>query len=106
MLGGGGGVNWGGGSHGPNSFCCGRGSLDHSLTATSAAAQPIAATRATVFDGVVKTVSQQFYDPAFHGVDRVAVQTRYRARLDQFPDESELQRLIEQMLGELKSSHL
>ena len=52
------------------------------LTATSVAAQSIAETRTTVFDGVVKTVSEQFYDPAFHGVDWVAVQTRYRARLD------------------------
>ena len=76
------------------------------LTATSVAAQSIAETRATVFDGVVKTVSEQFYDPAFNGVDWVAVQTRYRARLDQVADEAELQRLIEQMLGELKSSHL
>jgi carboxyl-terminal processing protease len=76
------------------------------LAATSAAAQSIAETRVTVFDGVVKTVSEQFYDPAFHGVDWAAVQTRYRARLDQVADEAELRRLIEQMLGELKSSHL
>ena len=76
------------------------------LTATSVAAQSIAETRATIFDGVVKTVSEQFYDPAFNGVDWVAVHTRYRARLDQVADEAELQRLIEQMLGELKSSHL
>lgn len=76
------------------------------LAATTAAAQSIAETRTTVFDGVVKTVSEQFYDPAFHGVDWVAVQTRYRARLDQVANEAELQRLIEQLLGELKSSHL
>ena len=76
------------------------------LAATSAAAQSIAETRTSVFDGVVKTVSEQFYDPAFHGVDWAAVQTRYRARLDQVADEAELRKLIEQMLGELKSSHL
>jgi carboxyl-terminal processing protease len=90
----------------PNSFAAAVAASIIFLTATSAAAQAIAETRATVFDGVVKTVSEQFYDPAFHGVDWVAVQTRYRARLVRVADEAELQRLIEQMLGELKSSHL
>jgi len=76
------------------------------LAATGVAAQSAAETRLTVFDGVVQTVSEQFYDPTFHGVDWAAVHTRYRARLDQVANEAELRRLIEQMLGELKSSHL
>jgi carboxyl-terminal processing protease len=76
------------------------------LAATSVAAQSIVETRATVFDGVVKTVSEHFYDPAFHGVNWADVQARYRARLGEVADEADLRRLIEQMLGELKSSHL
>ena len=51
------------------------------LAASTTAAQSIAEKRAEVFDAVVKTVTEQFYDPAFHGVDWTAVQTRYRARL-------------------------
>src|SRR5688500_2875473 len=76
------------------------------LAASSVVAQSIAETRTTVFEGVVKTVSEQFYDPAFHGVDWVAVQARYRTRLDQVANDADLQQLIAQMLGELKSSHL
>jgi carboxyl-terminal processing protease len=76
------------------------------LGVTSATAQSSAETRAAVFDAAVKTVSEQFYDPAFHGVDWADVQARYRARLGEVVDDSGLQRLIEQMLGELKSSHL
>ena len=76
------------------------------VAATSAAAQSITETHATVFDAVVKTVSEQFYDPAFHGVNWADVHARYRARLREVTSDVELQRLIEQMLGELKSSHL
>jgi carboxyl-terminal processing protease len=76
------------------------------LAASTAAAQSIAETRVQVFDAVVKTVSEQFYDPAFHGVNWAGVHARYRARLTEVDDEAELQRLIDQMLGELKSSHL
>jgi carboxyl-terminal processing protease len=74
--------------------------------ATNGAAQSDAKSRAEVFNAVVKTVSEQFYDPAFHGVDWAGVQSRYRKRLDAAADDAGLQRLIEQMLGELKSSHL
>ena len=76
------------------------------LAAGTTTAQSIAEKRAEVFDAVVKTVTEQFYDPAFHGVDWTAVQTRYRARLADVTDDAGLQRLITQMLEELKSSHL
>jgi carboxyl-terminal processing protease len=76
------------------------------LVASSATAQSTAEARTQVFDDVAKTVSEQFYDPAFHGVDWVAVQKRYRARLGEVTDEAGLQQLITQMLEELKSSHL
>jgi carboxyl-terminal processing protease len=76
------------------------------LAASTTAAQSFAQTRDKVFDGVVKTVSEQFYDPAFHGVDWVAVHTRYRARLGEVRDDAGLQQLIAQMLEGLKVSHL
>lgn len=76
------------------------------LVAFSAAAETPEEARAKVFDGVVKTISEQFYDPAFHGVDWPAVQARYRARLAEVADDPGLQKLITQMLAELKSSHL
>jgi len=76
------------------------------FAARSLAADSFADTRSRIFDATVKTVTDQFYDPAFHGVDWAAVQARYRARLDQVTDEAALQQLLAQMLGELKSSHL
>ena len=76
------------------------------LATGTAAGQPSSATRAEVFDGVVKTVSEQFYDPAFHGVNWSDVQARYRTRLDTVTDDAGLQELITRMLAELKSSHL
>jgi carboxyl-terminal processing protease len=76
------------------------------FAASSAAAQSKPETRVEVFDAVAKTVSEQFYDPAFHGVDWPDVQSRYRARLDKVTDDTGLQQLITEMLAELKSSHL
>lgn len=76
------------------------------LAAGTATGQSSSQTRAEVFDGVVKTVSEQFYDPAFHGVNWSDVQARYRTRLDTVTDDAGLQQLITQMLAELKSSHL
>jgi carboxyl-terminal processing protease len=90
----------------PNSFAAAVAATMVLVAATSAAAQSITETHATVFDAVVKTVSEQFYDPAFHGVNWADVHARYRARLREVTSDVELQRLIEQMLGELKSSHL
>ncbi len=74
--------------------------------AINTAAQSNTESRAEVFDAVVKTVTEQFYDPAFHGVNWADVHARYRARLGEVANDAQLQRLIEQMLGELKSSHL
>jgi carboxyl-terminal processing protease len=76
------------------------------LATDTAAGQSNSPTRAEVFDGVVKTVSEQFYDPAFHGVNWSDVQARYRARLGTVTDDAGLQQLITEMLAELKSSHL
>lgn len=76
------------------------------LFAFGAAAESPEEGRTRVFDAVVKTISEQFYDPAFHGVDWSAVQARYRARLGEVTDDAGLRQLITQMLGEFKSSHL
>ncbi len=68
----------------PNSLAAAMAAATIFLAATNAAGQSMHANAGgTVFDAVVKTVSEQFYDPAFHGVNWVDVQTRYRARLDE-----------------------
>src|SRR5687768_164087 len=74
-------------------------------TATPAAAGPVE-TRAAVFEATWKTVDENFYDPHFHGADWKAVGVRYRARLAGVADDAALQKLIGEMLAELKSSHL
>jgi carboxyl-terminal processing protease len=76
------------------------------LAFSASAAEAPEEARAKLFDAVVKTTTEQFYDPAFHGVDWPAVQARYRGRLGEVTDDAGLQKLITEMLGELKSSHL
>jgi carboxyl-terminal processing protease len=90
----------------PNSLAASLAAILLLAAATNAAAQSNDKSRAEVFDAVVKTVSDQFYDPAFHGVSWTGVHARYRARLGNVANDADLQRLIEQMLRELKSSHL
>jgi hypothetical protein len=46
------------------------------------------------------------HDLAFHGANWPNVHARYRARLGEVTSDVELQRLIEQMLSELNSSHV
>lgn len=73
----------------------------------AAAAQPAAApTREAVFEAAWRTVDETFYDPGFRGIDWVAVGARYRARLATVSDDASLAQLINEMLRELKSSHL
>lgn len=59
-----------------------------------------------LFDATWTAVNTQFYDPTFHGVDWSEVGRRYRARLAEVKTDAEFQRLMNAMLGELKSSHL
>lgn len=79
-------------------------------TAGQAAPSPggtrTAEAREAVFDAAWKAVDETFYDPGFRGVDWRAVGDRYRAQLRGVTDDEGLAKLINAMLGELKSSHL
>lgn len=58
------------------------------------------------FNAVWSTVNEQFYDPAFLGVDWKAVGNRYRSRLSGIHDDRAFVMLIREMLHELPTSHL
>lgn len=60
---------------------------------------------AAVFEQVWTQVSQNYYDPGFHGVDWKDAGRRYRAQLRGVRDDAAFKALVERMLGELKSSH-
>ena len=60
---------------------------------------------ATVFDEVVRTVSEHFYDPALYGLDWTAVTARYRPVAVAATSLEERARVINRMLGELHASH-
>lgn len=70
------------------------------------AARPArAADYAAVFDKIVATVEQNFYDPGLRGLDWKAVGQRHRARLPTIRDDAGFKALVDQLLGELKVSH-
>lgn len=58
-----------------------------------------------VFDQVLDTVQQNFYDPGFRGLDWQAAGKRYRERLPQVKDDVAFAALMSELLGELKVSH-
>ena len=51
-------------------------------------------------------IEENFYDGDFHGVDWAAVKTRYAAYLPHLNNRTDLRVLLNDMLGELNSSHL
>ena len=51
-------------------------------------------------------IEENFYDGDFHGVDWAAVKTRYAAYLPYLNNRADLRVLLNDMLGELNSSHL
>src|SRR5688572_3817186 len=59
-----------------------------------------------LFDQVWKTVDEGFYDPTFGGRNWRAIGDRYRARLPSVRDDKAFRALADEMLGELKVSHL
>ena len=59
-----------------------------------------------LFDDLARTVQANFYDPHFHGVNWSEVTQRYRRRLKDVRDDQQFLRLGEDMLAELKSSHV
>ena len=58
------------------------------------------------FDAVWKAVQENFYDPAFLGVDWGAVGQRYRPRASQVQNDDAFVLLIRDMLRQLPTSHL
>jgi tricorn protease len=58
-----------------------------------------------VFDEAWAAVSTNYYDEAFHGIDWKKMKARYRAFLPYVNNRQDLRTLLEDMLGELNSSH-
>lgn len=64
------------------------------------------ASYAEVFETVWRTVNDNFYDPAFGGVDWKAMRQKYSADVAKAADDAAFQSVVSRMLGELKASHL
>jgi carboxyl-terminal processing protease len=58
-----------------------------------------------VFNQVWQTINDRFYDPNFNGVDWQAMRDRYRPQVEQAPSIEAAAEVINQMLGELHTSH-
>jgi carboxyl-terminal processing protease len=58
-----------------------------------------------LFDQVWQTVNNNFYDPNFNGVDWEAMKSKYEPKVTQAQSSEEVAALVNQMLGELKTSH-
>ncbi len=59
-----------------------------------------------LFEKVWSTVDENFYDPAFHGVDWKAVGARYRVQLGGVHDDKAFEALASAMLKEIGTSHI
>lgn len=70
--------------------------------ATPAAAAPYT----VLLDAMWSTVNDNFYDPAFHGVDWKALGIRYRAPLKDVHDDKAFEALASAMLKEIGTSHI
>lgn len=58
------------------------------------------------FDKIWTTLRDKFYDPQMHGLDWEQAAVRYRDKAAASPDRPAFQRTVNQMLAELKASHL
>ncbi len=58
-----------------------------------------------VFEQVWKTVNDNFFDGKFNGVDWQALRQKYAAPAAQAPDSAAFAKVVNQMLGELNTSH-
>ncbi len=61
---------------------------------------------AEVFEAVWQTVNDNFYDPAFGGVDWKAMRQKYSPDVAKVTDDAAFLAVVSRMLGELKVSHL
>jgi len=59
-----------------------------------------------MFDEAWAGIEENFYDSRFHGVDWMKIRNRYKAYLPFLNSRSDLRVLLNDMLGELNSSHL
>jgi carboxyl-terminal processing protease len=73
------------------------------LAMTGAAAPPPDYLK--IFDAVWRTTDENFYDPAFHGVDWSVARARYRPQVAAVHNDAAFEALIDRMLAELKVSH-
>ncbi|MEM1253930.1 MAG: S41 family peptidase [Cyanobacteria bacterium P01_H01_bin.21] len=71
----------------------------HRLTTPAVSQQP------DLFDTVWETVSDNFFDPEFNGVDWAATREQYRPQVAAASSRAEKATLINQMLGTLDTSH-
>ncbi|XWK91243.1 MAG: S41 family peptidase [Phormidium sp.] len=63
------------------------------------------ATQSKTFNAVWETVNNNFYDPKFNGVDWKAMQSKYAPQISKTQTTDEAAVIINQMLGELNTSH-
>jgi carboxyl-terminal processing protease len=61
--------------------------------------------RVEVLETVWKTISDEYYDPAFNGVNWSAARERYRPRVEAAKDDEEFYAIVSQMLSELHDLH-
>lgn len=61
---------------------------------------------AEVFEAVWQSVNDNFYDPAFGGVDWKAMRQRYSPEVAKVTDDAAFLEVVDRMLRELKVSHL
>lgn len=66
---------------------------------------PASFAQSDLFDAVWETVNENFYDPNFNDVDWVATGERYRPQVAQAASRAEKVALMNEMLGELQTSH-
>jgi carboxyl-terminal processing protease len=63
------------------------------------------ATQSKTFNSVWETVNDNFYDPKFNGVDWKGIQSKYTPQISKTQTTDEAAVIINQMLGELNTSH-
>jgi Tol biopolymer transport system component/C-terminal processing protease CtpA/Prc len=76
------------------------------LSVTAELVVDFADDRLTVFDEAWTLMRDNFYDPAFHGVDWSESRAVYRPRAAAATTRDELRRVISLMVGDLNASHL
>lgn len=84
---------------------CGISKKTESAVAADAPAALSRQERIEIFEEVWKTINEQYYDPAFHGVDWQEVHDRYRPRVEAAENNLEFYRLFEEMLAVLRDAH-